>query len=289
MLVKSLLALAFAVATVGAIAQQPAQPLTAMPYSPSLDLTSLDRTRRSLRRLLQVLRAAAGRRTIRSPRTRRRGACTRSWRTRTSSFCGAFWRRMRSAPKRTPVQQKVGDYFEACMNTAAIDAAGDEAAAAGAGADRCAEDAGAADCGDCGDCTMTYGGELLLRRGDGAGCGGLVADDCGAGRGRAGAAGPRLLPEDRCEEREDSRAVCGVYRAVAGAERARRRSRRRRMRTAMLRIETALAKASLTRVERRDPHKTYHMMTVAELRKLAPSIDWPMYFAGAGRAGMWRS
>ena len=34
---------------------------------------------------------------------------------------------------------------------------------------------------------------------------------------------------------------------------------------AILRIETALAKASLTRVQRRDPHNTYHMMTVGEL------------------------
>jgi endothelin-converting enzyme/putative endopeptidase len=47
---------------------------------------------------------------------------------------------------------------------------------------------------------------------------------------------------------------------------------------ATLRIETALAKASLTRVERRDPHNTYHMKTVVELASLAPSIDWPLYF-----------
>jgi len=47
---------------------------------------------------------------------------------------------------------------------------------------------------------------------------------------------------------------------------------------ATLRIETALAKAMLTRVERRDPHKTYHILTVEELSKLAPSIDWPLYF-----------
>lgn len=32
----------------------------------------------------------------------------------------------RVAKNRTPVQQKVGDYFVACMNTAAIDALGDK-------------------------------------------------------------------------------------------------------------------------------------------------------------------
>ena len=54
----------------------------------------------------------------------------------------------------------------------------------------------------------------------------------------------------------------------------------------MLRIETALAKASLTRVERRDPHKTYHMMTIGELEQLAPAFDWPQYFAMQGAPGV---
>ncbi len=55
---------------------------------------------------------------------------------------------------------------------------------------------------------------------------------------------------------------------------------------ATLRIETALAKASLTRVQRRDPHNTYHMMTVAELGQIAPAFDWPQYFALQGAAGV---
>jgi len=40
-----------------------------------------------------------------------------------------------------------------------------------------------------------------------------------------------------------------------------------------MRIETALAKASLSRVDRRDPHKVYHKMTLAELHGLAPDLD----------------
>ncbi|HEY6846494.1 MAG TPA: M13 family metallopeptidase, partial [Terracidiphilus sp.] len=55
---------------------------------------------------------------------------------------------------------------------------------------------------------------------------------------------------------------------------------------ATLKIETALAKASLTRVERRDPHNTYHVETVRDLAKLAPSIDWPMYFKVQGAPGV---
>ena len=46
----------------------------------------------------------------------------------------------------------------------------------------------------------------------------------------------------------------------------------------VMRMETALAKASWTRVERRDPYKRKHKMKVAELSQLAPNIDWPAYY-----------
>ena len=46
----------------------------------------------------------------------------------------------------------------------------------------------------------------------------------------------------------------------------------------VMRLETALAKASLTRVERRDPHKLVHKMKIAELAQLAPNFDWAAYY-----------
>ena len=49
----------------------------------------------------------------------------------------------------------------------------------------------------------------------------------------------------------------------------------------VMRMETSLAKASLTRVERRDPYKQKHKMTVAELHKVAPNFDWNAYFAAS--------
>lgn len=50
----------------------------------------------------------------------------------------------------------------------------------------------------------------------------------------------------------------------------------------ILRIETALAKGSMTRVERRDPQKLYHKMTVQELQALSPSFSWQVYFTKVG-------
>jgi endothelin-converting enzyme/putative endopeptidase len=49
----------------------------------------------------------------------------------------------------------------------------------------------------------------------------------------------------------------------------------------VMRIETNLAKASLTRVDRRDPYKVMHKMKAAELNTLAPNFDWSVYFSAA--------
>jgi putative endopeptidase len=50
----------------------------------------------------------------------------------------------------------------------------------------------------------------------------------------------------------------------------------------ILALETKLAEASMTRVERREPANVYHRMTVAQLRELAGGFDWPTYFKTIG-------
>ena len=50
-------------------------------------------------------------------------------------------------------------------------------------------------------------------------------------------------------------------------------------------METALAKASLTRVERRDPYKLKHKMKIADLNGLAPDFDWAVYYRTAEYPG----
>ncbi len=49
----------------------------------------------------------------------------------------------------------------------------------------------------------------------------------------------------------------------------------------VMKIETGLAKNSLTRVERRDPYKVKNKMTPAELEAMSPNFDWNAYFAAA--------
>jgi putative endopeptidase len=50
----------------------------------------------------------------------------------------------------------------------------------------------------------------------------------------------------------------------------------------VLDMETALARASLDRVQRRDPAKRDHLMARKELAALAPHFDWDAYFKAAG-------
>jgi endothelin-converting enzyme/putative endopeptidase len=47
-------------------------------------------------------------------------------------------------------------------------------------------------------------------------------------------------------------------------------------------IETALAEKSLTRVERREPHNLFHKMDGAHLKALTPDFDWDAYLAAQG-------
>ncbi len=46
----------------------------------------------------------------------------------------------------------------------------------------------------------------------------------------------------------------------------------------VMEIETELAKASLTRVDKRDPYKLFHKMSSGQVQALTPSFQWAAYF-----------
>lgn len=50
----------------------------------------------------------------------------------------------------------------------------------------------------------------------------------------------------------------------------------------VMRIETALARASMSRVDRRDPKKIYHRLELAGIQKAAPRINWKQYLGDMG-------
>ena len=287
MLSKPLFAVATALAASALClsAQQPAapQPLQAMPYSPSLDVTSLDRT---VDPCMDFYKFSCGGWLKNNPIP----ADQASWdvyaklANDNQQFLWGILEEDAKATNRTPVQQKVGDYFAACMNTAAIDALGDkpvqpELARIDALKTRPEllaaltrlhhESAGSFFFGSGTDQDAIDSSVIIVR----VGAGGLGLPDRDY----------YLKTDDKSVKiREQYVAYIQQLLSLTGepAEKTKADA------AAILRIETALAKASLTRVERRDPHNTYHMMTLTELEKLAPSIDWPLYFSTQGAPGV---
>jgi predicted metalloendopeptidase len=51
---------------------------------------------------------------------------------------------------------------------------------------------------------------------------------------------------------------------------------------AILGLETSLAQASMTNVQRRDPNAVYHKLPLDSLRALSPNFDWNAYLAARG-------
>lgn len=52
----------------------------------------------------------------------------------------------------------------------------------------------------------------------------------------------------------------------------------------VMRIETVLAKASMSRVERRNPKAVYNKMDIKQLQAMTPDFNWPDYFASVDHA-----
>jgi putative endopeptidase len=54
----------------------------------------------------------------------------------------------------------------------------------------------------------------------------------------------------------------------------------------VMNIETALAKASLTNVQLRDPQANYHKLSTAQLKELTPEWSWETFFAAVNLPGL---
>ena len=257
-------------------AQPPAQPLAQMPYAPSLDPASLDR---SVDPCTNFYQYSCGGWMKNNPIP----ADQSSWDVYSKlandnqQFLWGILQADATATARTPVQQKVGDYFAACMDTAAIDRRGLTPLTADLAAidqlhDRKSLIAALGTLHQHGSGTFFFNSGSAQDPGDSSqvivdiGAGGLGLPD----RDYYLKTDPKSL-ETRAKYLDyitHLLTLSGESPAASAADAA-----------TILRIETALATASLTRVERRDPYKQYHKMTVAQLAAINPAIPWPQYLA----------
>jgi endothelin-converting enzyme/putative endopeptidase len=277
-------------------AQAPApQPLQAMPYSPSLDVTNLDRT---VDPCVDFYKFSCGgwMKNNPIPADQAGWSVYAKLANDNQQFLWGILEADAKAAHRTAVQQKVGDYYAVCMNTAAIDALGDKPVrgllatlglvkapsplAAGVvrsphnplppGAqpittrDRLLQEL---------LLLQLYPGSFFFNAGTGQDATDSSREIVHINAGGLG------LPDRDYYIKTDEKSIkiraqymdyiVGLMQLAGETpEQAKDDA------NATIKIETILAKATLTRVERRDPHNTYHMMTFAELQKLVPSINW---------------
>ena len=271
----------------GALAQpakappQAERPITALPYTPGLDLHAMDR---SADPCVDFYRYACGGWLAANPIP----ADQSSWHVygklhdaNQRYLWGILGEVAKPVPRRTSTQQKIGDYFSACMDEAAIERRGVKPLHRWLAAiDRLRARRDVA----------PLLAQLHMALGDsGLFFGfGSSQDFEDATRVIAFAdAGGLGLPDRDYYVKDDEASktlrtqyaahVARTFRLLGHAADAAQREA-----AVVMSVETALAQASLTQVDRRDPYKLYHKMDVAGLRALTPQFDWPRYLRTLG-------
>ena len=262
-------------------APKPETPLYSLPYSPSLDLTSLDR---KVEPCVDFFHYSCGgwiQKNPIPPDQPRWDVYSKLQDDNQRFLWGILQEASQPKAGRNTVEAEIGDYFYACMNEPAIEQAGASPLKAGLDAIAALKSVR--------DLAAFLGSEHLAMAGANMLFGfGSSQDYADSTRVIAFAyAGGLGLPDRDYYLKTDAKsqeirikyvahvqkmlALLGEQPAAARADAA-----------IIMAIETALARASLTQVEKRDPYKLFHKMTPAQLQALTPSFQWPAYFAGEG-------
>jgi len=267
-----------------ATAQTPDTPLKSLPYSPSLDLTDMDR---SINPCLDLYRFSCGGWLKKNPIPPDQS----SWsvyaklaQDNERFLWGILDDTAKPDPGRSTVEREIGDFFAACMDEPALEKAG--AAPLREELDAITALKSVADFP-----------ELLAREHAAQNFGmlfGFSANQDFADSSReiafAGAGGLGLpdrdyyTKADAKSEEIRKKYVAHVQRMLelVGDSLGQAASEA----LAIMRIETALAKSSLTRVEQRDPYKLFHKMDRAQLQALTPALNWARYLKASGLGGL---
>ena len=278
---RLLLPLLFACA--GALAAEPGRetPLQTLPYTPGLDPSFMDRTVDPCVDFYAFACAGWQRQNPIPPDQATWSVYGKLQDEIQRHLWGLLQTAADPSSARSPVQAEIGDYFAACMDEARVEALGskplDPALAALAKVkDRRGLASWLAE-------QHSAGGtdELLFAFGsqqDALDATRFIAAAWSGGLGLPDRAD--YLDQDSKSKELRSKYLEHVVRTLQllGDDAATARATARKV----MDIETALARATLTRVERRDPYKVFHRVPVAELEKLAPAFDWKTYLAGMG-------
>jgi putative endopeptidase len=281
---RSLLLFLFVV-TLTAFAQTE-KPLTAFPYTPGLDVSSMDKTADPCADFYQYS-CGGWKKNNPIPADQARWSVYGKLHQDNQQFLwGILSQLSRQSKGRNANQQKIGDYFGACMDESRVNQLGakplktylDQIAALQSTKDLPALLAGLQ--GSLSSFPSPNGG-FFFNFGSGqdyASSQNVIAFAVAAGLG---------LPDRDYYTKTDEKSVdlrnkylvhvqaifelLGDKPDVAKAEAAK-----------VMEIETALARATLTRVERRDPYKSFHKVDFNGLQAMTPHFDWSVYIKALG-------
>jgi putative endopeptidase len=259
-------------------------PLAALPYTPSLDLPSMDKTANPCADFYQYSCGGWMQNNPIPPDQASWSVYGKVTEENEEYLWGILLDDAKPRADRTAVQQKIGDFFQACTDEARIEELGakplqpllHEIAAL-----KSKHELG------------TFLAHQHLRsngRGWLFGFGSTQDyNDASSVIAEAGAGGIGLPDRDYYTKTDaKSREIREKYLAHVAAMlglTGESKTEAKKDAETVLRIETALATASLTRVERRNPYNLSHKMTVEELDRIAPAVDWKSYLAASGITG----
>jgi putative endopeptidase len=257
------------------------RPFTELPYTPGLDPAAMDR---SIDPCVDFYAYSCGGWQKRNPIPADQSSWSVYGKTATENF-QFLWGLLEAAAakpdaERTSQERMVGDFFHACMDEKAVEAAGVKPVAS----DLAAIDAlkSKADMAKLvARFHLTVDGGMLFGFGSTQSFENSEEVVAEVGAGGLG------LPDRDYYLNDDARSkeIRKAYQAhVEASLRLSGVSRKKAAEgsTTVLRIETALARASLTRVDRRDPKKVWHRTTTADLVKGSRSFRWADYLAASG-------
>jgi putative endopeptidase len=264
------------------------RPLNTLPYTPSLDVAAMDKAADPCADFYQY--SCGG--WIKSNPIPSDQASWDVYAKLADENQRYLWGILQSAAKpaanRTANQQKIGDYFTACMDEAQIDARGSQPLQADLDAiaklDSVKAIAPLLAKLQLGTLNFFYSG-LLFSFGSNQ-----DFDDSSQVIASAGAGGLSLpdrdyyTKTDAKSEELRKKYVAHVARMMQllgdSPEAAQREAE------SILKVETDLAKVSLTRVQKRDPYNLKHKMSRQELQTLTPAFDWDAFLTASGVPGI---
>jgi putative endopeptidase len=268
------------VAAVSAFAQAPETPLQALPYSPSLDVTDMDRTVNPCEDFYHYSCGGWLKKNPIPPDQSSWSVYAKLYDDNQRFLWGILEDAAKPNPARSTVEREIGDFFAACMDAPAIDKAGATPLQPELAAIAALQ-------------SVHDFPELLAREHLAMNFGMLFAftsnqDFANSSREipEAGAGGLGLPDRDYYTKTDaKSQEIRAKYvlhvrhmLELLGDPRAHAAKEAQ----AVMQIETELAKASLTRVQKRDPYNLFHKMDLAKLQALSPAFDWTRYLKALG-------